>query len=94
MEVQQLSLLNRQDEVLLKVFALVDDIRRYPTGTVNEEYMLAYAQWCGAAAFSKLFPAAQIPPELHYTERNVPLENVASKWKAKFPFVAHPAWPA
>lgn len=91
-EIHQMSLLGCHQETLRAAISLIDEIAARPRLTPDGRYFVCFAQWSGALAFSKLFPATERPAKLQFDFASVSLEDVSPRWKRKFPLHIHPRW--
>jgi len=91
-EIHQLSLLERHQETLRAAISLIDEFAARPSLTPDGRYFVCFAQWCGALAFSELFPATERPAKLQFDFASLSLKDVSPRWQRMFPLLIHPEW--
>lgn len=91
-EIHQLSLLRHHQETLKAAISLIDEFAARSSLTPDGRYFVCFARWCGALAFSELFPATERPAKLNFDFASLSLKDVSPGWKRKFPLHIHPEW--
>jgi hypothetical protein len=91
-EIQQLTLLQRDQEAVEAVNGFLLD-HQYPTPpTANRAYLLMFAKWCGQTASARYGYDSPVPSALLFDASTIALRAVDNRYKRMFPLSIHPAW--